>query len=80
MSLWQRLKEWGPWSVRRREADLERELQAHLDLETGEARQQGLSAEEARYAAHRAFGNAALVKEDVRATWGWLGWKNSLRI
>lgn len=31
----------------------------------------GLSAEEARYAAQRAFGNTALLKEDVRKTWGW---------
>ncbi len=74
MRLWERLKDCGPWSVRCREADLERELQAHLDLETEEARQQGLPPQDARYAAQRAFGNAALVREDVRATWGfsWL--------
>ena len=61
----------GPWSTRRREADLERELQSDLDLEMDEARQQGLNDDEARYAARRAFGNRALVKENVRGAWGW---------
>jgi predicted permease len=52
-----------------REQDLERELRSHLESEAAEQREKGLSAEEARYAAHRAFGNTTLVKEDVRAMW-----------
>ena len=45
-----------------REHDLDREIQSHLDLEAEDAGRQG---------ARRAFGNTALVKEDVRAAWGW---------
>ena len=69
---WQRLKELAGVSRRRREEDLERELQAHLELEAEDAELRGLPAREARYSAHRAFGNAALVKEDVRVAWGWM--------
>jgi predicted permease len=62
MSLWRRLKDFGPWSRRKREGDLQREIQSHLDLEAEEAGDDG---------AQRAFGNVMLVKEDVRAAWGW---------
>jgi hypothetical protein len=65
-----------------REHDLDRELRSHVDLEAEEQRDDGLSSEDARHAAQRAFGNTTLVKEDVRATsgWTWLetGW-NDLR-
>ena len=39
------------WQIRRRDADLERELQSDLELEEEEQRANGLSAEEARRAA-----------------------------
>jgi predicted permease len=61
--LWRRRNE--------READLERELQSHLELMVDEQAQNGLSAEEARYAARRVLGNTTLVKEEVREMWGW---------
>ena len=48
-----------------READ--REIQAHLDLEAEECRDAGLSDDEARSAAVRAFGNPTLVREELRA-------------
>ncbi len=54
-----------------REQDLERELRLDLELEAEEQQRNGLSAEEARYAAHRAFGNMTLVKEEVREMWHW---------
>ena len=54
-----------------RESDLEREIHAHLDLEAEEQQDAGRTAEDAGYAARRAFGNPALIKEDVRAAWGW---------
>ena len=54
-----------------REKDLERELRADLELEAEEQQKKGVSAEEARYAARRAFGNTTLVTEDVREAWGW---------
>src|SRR5580704_3003489 len=54
-----------------REQDLERELRSDLELEAAEQQENGLSAEEARYKAQRAFGNAAFIKEEVREMWGW---------
>jgi hypothetical protein len=52
------------------EQDLERELSSDLELEAAALQEEGLSAEDARYAARRALGNATLLKEDVRRTWG----------
>src|SRR6516164_8637435 len=54
------------WWRKKRERDLERELRDHLDLEAEERRDQ--------YAARRALGNVALIKEDTRAMWrfSWL--------
>src|SRR5436853_7103618 len=60
------------WQRRDREQDLERELRSDLELEAAEQQESGLSAEQSRYAAIRALGNATLVKEEVRRTWGWL--------
>src|SRR5712692_6054298 len=57
-----------------REQDLERELRSDLELEAAEQEEKGLSAEEAPYAAQRAFGNTTFVKEEVREMWGWTRW------
>jgi hypothetical protein len=59
------------WQIRKRDADLERELRSDLDLEEEEQRESGLPREEARYAARRAFGNAALIREQTHEAWGW---------
>ena len=59
------------WRRDAREKDLERELRSHLDAEMSDQQEQGLSAEEAHYAARRAFGNPALVREEVREMWSW---------
>ncbi len=59
------------WQLKKRNADLERELRSDLELEEEEQRESGSSPEEARYAARRAFGNATLIKEQTRETWGW---------
>src|ERR1051325_11887359 len=58
-------------SRKKREEDLERELRSDLELEAEELREGGLSAEESRYAARRAFGNTSYVKEEVREVWRW---------
>ena len=58
------------WQIKRRDADLERELRSDLELEEEEQRESGASPEEARYAARRAFGNTALIKEQTRDAWG----------
>ena len=55
----------------KRDAELDREVRAHLELEAEEREQEGLTPEEARYAARRAFGNVVSNKEDARAAWGW---------
>src|SRR2546427_11530118 len=60
------------WRRGEREHDLERELRSDIELEAEEQREDGLSPEDARYAARRAFGNQALVKEEVREMWGWM--------
>jgi hypothetical protein len=59
------------WQLKMRDADLERELRSDLELEEQEQRESGASPEEARYAARRAFGNAALIKQQTREAWGW---------
>src|SRR5262249_60835936 len=59
------------WRRRRQEQDLDRELRAHLELETEEQLDSGLPPVEAHYAAQRAFGNTTLIKEETRAVWGW---------
>src|ERR1039458_1878835 len=50
---------------------LDEELRFHLDQQIAENLAAGMNAEEARYAALRAFGNPALLREQVRATWSW---------
>jgi len=75
MGIRHKLESWLPWHRRQaREAELERELRDHLDLEAEEQQGVGVSQEEAKYAARRALGNTALIKEDVRMAWGfqWL--------
>src|SRR5580700_10840784 len=62
-----------PWprpKFRARERDLDREIRADLELEAAGPQANGLSPEEALYAARRALGNATLIKEDIREMWG----------
>src|SRR5271154_3021741 len=59
------------WQIKKRDADLERELRSDLDLEEEEQRERALPLDEARYAALRAFGNTALLKDQTREEWGW---------
>src|SRR5579871_5806038 len=66
------------WPRKNRDEDLARELQCDLQLEEEEQRERGLSPEDARYAARRAFGNPTLVREQTRAVWSW-GWLEQLK-
>ncbi len=61
------------WLARRRdkEAELQEELQFHLDEEAEERGAAGLDGERARLAARRDLGNLTRVQEDARAAWGW---------
>jgi predicted permease len=67
------------WQIRKRDADVERELQSDLDLEEEEQRERGVPPEEARHAALRAFGNPTLIGEQTRAVWSWNTLGNLLR-
>ena len=65
------------WGIRKRDADVERELRSDLELEEEEQRENGVPPEEARYAALRAFGNPTLICEQTSAIWSW-NWRESL--
>jgi predicted permease len=54
-----------------REKDLDRELRDHLELDAEARQDRGMSADEARFAAQRDFGNATRAKEVTREMWGW---------
>jgi predicted permease len=51
---------------------LDDEMQFHLEQQIAENIATGVSPEEARHAALRAFGNATVLKEETRDTWGWI--------
>ncbi|MGH9589968.1 MAG: ABC transporter permease, partial [Terracidiphilus sp.] len=59
------------WQIRKRDADLERELRSDLDLEEEEQRERGLPPQDARYAALRTFGNPTLIREQTHEAWRW---------
>ncbi|HEY3627441.1 MAG TPA: ABC transporter permease [Terracidiphilus sp.] len=65
------------WQIKKRDADLERELRSDLELEEEEQRERGVSPEAAYFAARRAFGNPTLIRERTRATWHW-NWPEQL--
>jgi len=55
-----------------RKAELERELQDHVELEAEDLRQEGRPADEAGYVAQRTLGNTLQVAEAVDEVWGWV--------
>jgi predicted permease len=60
------------WLQRRRKEDeLREELEFHVAEEASERQGQGLSTDEARWAASRDLGNRTLLRENVRALWSW---------
>lgn len=59
------------WRRKDRQLDLQRELQAYLDLEAEEQQQAGTPAGEARLSARRLLGNITAVQEQTREVWGW---------
>jgi hypothetical protein len=58
------------WRVGKRNADLDRELGADVELEEEEQRGERSVAGEARFAAQRAFGNLELIREQTHEAWG----------
>jgi predicted permease len=59
------------WRRQAREADLDAELQFHIDAEAEEQIAAGLPVDRARQAARRSLGNITLAKEDARDVWTW---------
>ena len=59
--------------------DFSSEIDAHLRLEIERLREQGLSDEEARAAARRAFGNVMQAKERFYESGRWLWWDHFLQ-
>ncbi len=61
------------WRKRNAE-DFAEEIKAHLELETEDMRNEGLSQEEAQWRAKRAFGNVRAAQEQfyLRGRWQWL--------
>jgi predicted permease len=51
--------------------DLDDELQFHFDQQIAENIAAGMTPDEARHAM-KTFGNRTLLREDTRATWGWI--------
>ena len=61
------------WLQRRRKEDeLREELQFHLEEEAGEREADGLSSDQAGWAARRDLGNVTLLRENTRTLWSWL--------
>jgi predicted permease len=61
-------------SRRRREEELEEEIQSHLRMAEQDRMDRGEGGDRAKYSARREFGSCDLVKESVRQAWGrvWL--------
>jgi putative ABC transport system permease protein len=64
---------------RRKQNDFNAEIEAHLQLETEQLKEQGLSEEEARMAARRAFGNVIQAQERFYDSGRWVGWDRLAR-
>ena len=58
------------WRRKRRETELEEEVQSHLQMAVQERVERGDTAKDAEHAARREFGNVELVKEVTRDVWG----------
>src|SRR5207302_9857643 len=53
------------------DADLEEEMQLHLELRQQEHLESGMSVDSARAAARRRFGNVTALREKSHMVWGW---------
>jgi predicted permease len=63
------MKLWWRW--RKRERELEKEIQHHLQMAAKDRGERGATVREAESGARREFGNVGLVKEVTRDAWGW---------
>src|ERR1700730_6801687 len=58
------------------DADLEQEMRLHLELRQQEQLQSGMTADDARAATRRRFGNATYLQEESHIAWGWEWFEN----
>jgi predicted permease len=58
-------------------SELQEEIELHLELRRQQQVESGVASDEATAAAHRRFGNAALLRERSYTAWGW-SWLESL--
>ncbi|HEY2859068.1 MAG TPA: ABC transporter permease [Terracidiphilus sp.] len=78
MNLWKAFKHrFDQW--RRRDADIDEEIRAHLSMVEQDRVERGESREDAAFSAHREFGNPLLVKEATREVWGWAAAERSFQ-
>jgi hypothetical protein len=56
----------------KRKAELDEEIQTHLQMDIQNRKDRGESPEHARAEAMREFGNIALIEDVTRETWGWV--------
>lgn len=64
---------------KRKAGDFDAEIEAHIELERERLREEGLSDEDARVAAHRAFGNVTRAQERFFESGHWLWWDHLWR-
>jgi predicted permease len=60
------------WRRNRMLKELEEDIREHIERETQDNIERGMTPEEARHAAMRKFGNVTRAKEDVREAWGFV--------
>jgi predicted permease len=60
---------------RRRDADLDEEIEGHLRRAIRDRLERGETAGQAESSARREFGNIALITETTREMWGWASWE-----
>src|SRR5260370_31101753 len=61
------------------DAELEEEMRLHVELRQQEQIETGMSADDARAAAQRRFGNPTVLREKSHMAWGWEGLANFLK-
>ena len=74
MNLWTRL-----FRGRQLENELDEELRTHLNMASADRVERGEPPAKAAAAAHREFGNHALIRETTRQMWGWTRLELALR-
>jgi hypothetical protein len=65
------MSKWRVFSRKRRDRELEEEIQAHLAMAARDRIERGDAPRDSELAARREFGNHTLIKEVTREMWGW---------